>query len=40
MSDGKVHNLQATYTDFGHKPKEGYKFCLKCKSTLPLTGFL
>ena len=39
MSDGKVFDLQPSYNDFGLKPREGFKYCLDCKATLPLKAF-
>lgn len=39
MSDGKVFNLQTNITDFGIKPRDGFKLCVKCRATIPHTLF-
>lgn len=39
MSDGKTYDLIPSITDFGIKPREGFKFCLKCRATIPDKGF-
>jgi hypothetical protein len=39
MGMNKVHNLVPSITDFGLKPREGFKYCIKCKSTLPEKAF-
>jgi hypothetical protein len=39
MSDGKVFNLQTNITDFGIKPRDGFKLCVKCRATIPHASF-